>query len=174
MKRAFIVCGPESCGNRILTRILVAAGCYGDGKISQRLDYKEPAADLIVWARSFPHAGRWPNLVKMIAKLEMQGYEVTALVPTRDWFATAISQVEAMHVPTLEWSDHNQQAAYKRIFAELDTAGVPFIVVHYDSLVHRPQRYIKALMAWLDLPMPETHERIIDATEKRYAQTQRD
>jgi LPS sulfotransferase NodH len=37
-KRAFLVLGPESSGTRLMTKLLMVAGCYGDDGHVQRLD----------------------------------------------------------------------------------------------------------------------------------------
>ena len=70
MKRAFLVLGAESSGTRLVTRLLIAAGCHGDGGHQQPFDKWQAASspfdgkDPIVWRRSYPWTEYhlWPNL----------------------------------------------------------------------------------------------------------------
>ncbi|MEM6700174.1 MAG: hypothetical protein AAF599_17350, partial [Bacteroidota bacterium] len=124
-KRAFLVLGAESNGSHLVTDILINAGCIGhagnhvpwqpNNKVLHRgikkpWEYKFPT-DLqpwdkkmptnenpIVWRRSIPHGKQWINLTKMILDLKERGYQVKAIVVTRDSYAALQSQLKWQHV----------------------------------------------------------------------------
>lgn len=103
MKRCFVVCGPESAGNRLLAAHLQRAGCHGNASTEQ--DYfpgKESPAFVI---RSLPHGEEWPDLKALKRKLERRDYRVTFLVTVRDPFSLVRSQLARGH----------QDCAYKAI-----------------------------------------------------------
>lgn len=157
-KRAYLVLGPESSGTRLMTKLLISAGCWGDDGHEQRLDGMNREAlvrlgpPLIVWRRSVPHAGEWPNVAGLVSGLRDCGYSVTALVMSRDWHATACSQLAAPHAETVAEALANIQRAYRDIFAGLD--GVPYEVVNYEALVLHGRPVLRYLMRRLGLDEP--------------------
>lgn len=155
--KAILVVGGESTGTRLMTRILCGMGFYGDGDHAQRLDSVIPQYPSIVWRRSVPHAGVFPPLNEMAEKLRGMGYEVSALVMTRDWHCTAKSQVAATHVKTEEQALANLRKAYAHIYEQLK--DVPFMMVSYEALVLRPEKVI-----WQALGLPTVN----DENEKWY------
>ena len=165
-RRAFLVCGPESSGNRLMTRLLVAAGCYGDGAHFQRLDRAIPVHEhQIVWMRSVPHAHEWPDLSGMVHQLRGLNYTVQVVVMSRDWTAVARSQVAAGHAPDEATALSNIREAWRHIFTHLNLVDVPYVVVNYESLVQRPSAALAGVMALFGLPLPE-HEYIYDGNVK--------
>ena len=97
---AYLVLGPESSGTRLMTRILIAAGCAGYDGHDQVFDTALPIADgrPIVWRRSVPHRREWPEIGWMLRLLCEQGYTPRIVVMARDWYAMARSQASAGHV----------------------------------------------------------------------------
>ncbi len=168
MKRSCLVCGPESSGTRLMTQILIAAGCDGDGGHGQRWDTRDPGSDVIVWRRSFPHAQQWPSIPKMADRMRGLGYEVTVVVTTRDWYPMCRSQVKAGHVGNVEQALENLQMAYPLIFGGIAMAKVDFVVVSYEGLVQRKRAYLERLMPLLGLPTPEVE--LYDANSKWYGE----
>lgn len=155
-KRAFLVLGPESSGTRLMTKLLIAAGCYGDDGHEQRLDCAIPADEpLVVWRRSVPHRKEWIRVREVVARLSDAGYSVTAIVMSRDWHALGLSQVQAPHVADVETATANAQRAYCLIFGSLSATNTPFEVVNYEAIVSRPQATVAALMRRLGLAEPE-------------------
>jgi LPS sulfotransferase NodH len=173
MMKAYLVLGPERSGTRLMTRILIASGCFGDDGHDQRLDKSLPdpeMAPVIVWRRSLPHRQEWPNLQVMINSLRGKGYDVQAIITPRDWFAVAQSQVSENLVSDVDVSYRHQQRAYSTIFAELMLNKVPFVVVSYEHLVQRPKPVITRLMEYLGLPaLLATGVEVYDGNEKWYA-----
>lgn len=157
--RAVLVMGPEASGTRLATRILVAAGCQGDEGHEQRWDAglpvrvpSMPEGAPLVWRRSVPHGGRWPDLVTWIQGVRDRGYAVQAVVTTRDWRCMVESQVLAGHVRTPGQAKGNIERAYDSIFGALGLALAPFVTLSYESLVQRPERVQVWLAETLRLP----------------------
>lgn len=175
MARAFIVLGPEDSGNRMMTNLLVTAGCEGKAgykiPFDQPFDYEIPAPEKdIVWLRSVPHCGSYPAIANMIRDVMDKGYEPQVIIMVRAAWVVRKAQIKA-HDPRDE--DESQWAienAYLWIFSELQKAhdygyGVGFYMVPYSELVHEP-RALAALCALLELPVPEFEFR--NGNEKWY------
>ena len=132
--KAYLILGPESSGTRMMTEVLLAAGCTGDAGHEQRFDNTWPDGESpIVWRRSIPHAGEWPSIDRMIHHLRQSDYEVYAVVTMRDWSAMARSQVEHWN-HTFESAIENIRTAYPYIFSALLKFRVPYIMTSYESL----------------------------------------
>lgn len=167
-KRAFLVVGPESSGTRLVTRLLIDAGCHGSDKhFGQPFDSGIPDAppDLAVWRRSVPHNHRWPNITRMVNLLRNRGYSVQMIVTTRDWYAMIQSQVKAGHVTNMHHAYANLQRAYTHIFSN---SNVEYIILSYENLVQRPKEAIAALFHLINLEPPEKIEYIYDGNAKWY------
>ncbi len=150
-KCAFLVLGPESSGTRLMTRILIAAGCAGDDGHEQRWDAETPTVDKIVWRRSLPHGGQWPKLQTMLSCLYDANYAVQGLIMSRDWYAMSQSQVAAGHARNTDQAIWHSQQAYAKIFEALSAAFVPFEIVNYEALTQRPELTVARLLDRLDL-----------------------
>ncbi|MFP4344253.1 MAG: helix-hairpin-helix domain-containing protein [Anaerolineales bacterium] len=161
--RAYLVAGAESTGTRLVTQILLAAGCRGDRGHAQRWDTRLPEGETpIVWRRSFPHGDTWPLLKELLGYLGEAGYAVTVVVTTRDWWATARSQVRHGHAHDEAEALAHLQEAYRRIFAALEEQGGDYQVVGYEGLVQRPETVIPWLCEQLGLPTPARRPAIYD------------
>lgn len=129
--------GPESTGTRILTRILISAGCSGDGGHEQRFDEyipspREVGTD-IVWRRSVPHfeSEQMPSLRKMEDKLE--GYDTKLLLTSRSFYPTAKSQMRHRDdVSSVEEAYERIQNGYAHIFEQVENRD--FMMVTYEGL----------------------------------------
>lgn len=147
--KAFLVLGPESTGTRLMTQILISAGCQGDAGHFQKFDEYIPEVTPIVWRRSYPHFGNWPNLFVMLE--ELANYECHAIVTVRHPHATERSQVANKHVKTTKIARENVSKAYQRIFMSLSTSGTPFTVIPFESLMLHPAQSQYALFEMLGL-----------------------
>lgn len=155
--KAILVTGGESTGTRLMTRILCHMGFYGDDGHEQRLDSVIPQYPAIVWRRSVPHARQFPPLAEMAGQLSSMGYEVSALVMTRDWYAASKSQISAGHVASEDEAVINLRKAYHHICEQLN--GIPFQMVSYEALIQRPEKVV-----WRVLCLPT----VKDENEKWY------
>lgn len=171
MKRAFVVCGGESTGTRLVTAILLAAGCTGTSEHVQPYDTNPPTGELIAWRRSLPHSGHWPDLRKLITDLQARGYAVTLCVTMRDWFVASASQVAVGHVQSEEAALANLRRAYVEATDAAAATLVPYLLVSYESLIAQPMKATRALLTMLGLPMPPPGSLppIRDENIKRYA-----
>lgn len=151
-KRAFLVTGPESSGNRMMAAILSAAGCRGSGSTDSPYNDQLPAGESpVVIIRSFPHGGRWPNLRELIAQLQSCGYEVTVLVTARGPVALERSQVAAGHQVDGDGARQAIAEAYGRIFPALFASGTRWMLVPYEALVLNPDTAVPELLELLGL-----------------------
>lgn len=165
-KRAFLVLGPESSGTRWITRWLLHAGCVGSDDHEQPWDHALPTDEpLIVWRRSFPHGDYWPCMPLLVNGLRGMGYDVTALVVVRDWFAMSCSQGQFQ--PAEEIEGHIQDA-YRRIFTGLNDTDTPFIVVSYEAALLGLERFVNMLLHHLGLEATLTDCGAVNGNAKWY------
>lgn len=159
-KRAFLVLGPESSGTRLATKILTAGGCHGQAGNKQDLDTRPPVGNLVVWRRSVPHFHyhEWPDIGEMRRKLDAFGYDVSAVVTSRDWFAMISSQLKAGHQSDASIALDVIQRAYLHIFTHLKAEKILFVVCSYEAIVTRPWEYGLALLRMIDLPIEDKKE----------------
>lgn len=171
MTNAYLVLGAESSGNRLMTRVLIAAGCAGVAGAQQALDDAIPPADgtPIVWLRSVPHGRVFPDIAAHIHLLDAAGYCVRCVVMHRDFHAQTHSQVAARHVQTLEQAQMHVRLAYQRIYAALSETKCWYVALNYEALVQNPDAVMAWLLPMLDLPIPLLSEPIRNENEKWYA-----
>ena len=182
-KRAIIVAGPESSGTRLATRMLIAAGCLGEGGHKQAFDEDGPPAKLsganaIVWRRSLPHAGKWPSLSEMAHKCASRGYDVGFVVTVREWWAMALSQQANGHVPNKSRALENIQHS---IFFVLDearkfTPHPDFMVVTYESIILNPNMAVQSMTSHFGIKPKKgtgepSFERVENKNQKRYLES---
>lgn len=179
MTVAVLVMAPESSGNRVMTRLLIAAGCAGRAGADQVFDQGiPPATQPIVWLRSFPHGGRWANIPQMASLLRLQGYDVKAVVLFRDWNCQRASQVAVPHVVDDAHAKQRIREAYWHIFTGLARAGMlqEYVPVVYEALVAHPVEVLTGILEELGLPtdsVVESATQIVDADAKYYADSAR-
>lgn len=168
MGKAFLILGPESSGTRLVTRILIGAGCLGSSEHLQPFDHEIPSnRELIVWRRSFPHKGQWPNVPSLISTLQWRGYHVVGVVTLRDFSCMAKSQVRTHRPDTLREAISNIRKAYVTIFTGLGKN--PFFTVSYEELILRPALALESTCKLLGLEPTTDFEEIADGNEKYYA-----
>lgn len=153
---AVIVCGPESSGNRLLTSLLVQAGCKGCGHTSQPFDgpgfslaLPKDLPKKLVYFRSLPHGGVWIDLAADIGKLRSAGYNVSVLVTCRDQRAQELSQQQT-HERTASEYRANYRKAYLHAFSAIIATEAEYLMVPYSSLGR--QSYRNWLCGQLGLP----------------------
>lgn len=176
MKHAYLVVGPESCGNRLLAALLVRAGCVGSGSMAQPPlpVYEDP----VVIVRSYPHGNEWPDLRQIVPALRDRGYLCRVLVTVRDAYATAESQHRGQH-HSRELAAANIRRAYAEIFGQLAQLNVWYQLVTLESLVLHQAQAVRRLLEACDLPTGnlggeiivegQAYTRIEDPNGKYYA-----
>lgn len=145
---AYLVMGAESSGTRLMTRILITAGCFGDDGHEQRLDKSLSIANgqMLVWRRSFPHSGIWPDISRMVKRLEDAGYSTQAVVMCRAWWAMMPSQVRNGHVNNEAIALERIQQAYPNIYGQLEGLQLHYVVVPYEALAQYPMTTIRHMV----------------------------
>lgn len=156
MKRCFIVTGSESSGTRLLTQIMINAGCTGDAGHSQKIDDETPTADLIVIRRSMPHSGKWINLFEIAERMKSLGYVIHYLIIIRDWHATASSQMKN-HVETYAQGLTNIKKAYRSIFGNIILGEDNFTIISYEAIVTQ-DKYINKFLENFELKLEKEIE----------------
>lgn len=156
MAEAFLVLGPESSGTRMMTKILLKAGCLGEATHNQTWDHLHfPVGDQpIVFRRSIPHAKKMPDITSIVARMQYSGYDVSVIVTVRDWHAMALSQVSNRHVKSEKEAIMNIRSAYPHIFRFLDVMSngiVPYYIVSYESIVESDQS-INEMLSMIGVP----------------------
>ncbi|GIW80410.1 MAG: hypothetical protein KatS3mg105_2217 [Gemmatales bacterium] len=169
MTRCYLVCGPTSSGNRLVTRLLVAAGCAGKGDHYQPWDIPGqwdrvalPQADQqsVVLCRSLPHGveGCWPDLHCLLGDILASGYEPFVVVTVRDPTCSERSHV-LNHACAGDYC-----RAYRTIFSAI--GDLPWTFAVYESLLLGGLAAVNALLgrcglsALAELPEPVRNENI--------------
>lgn len=173
MKRAFLIAGPESSGNRILASLLVRAGVHGAGSTNQLYDRERlPDGSVSPVLTIIHHEIRGP-----ITAMRERGYEVTVIVMTRDPFAQEQSMVQRGHVPSIEAAHKLALETYAENFSTILELGVPYRVVSYDYLVTYPLTVLHRILLDLDLPFvvegpiywdDKPYDHVVDANARYY------
>lgn len=130
MKKAFLVFGAESSGNRLMKQILIDSGCYGD--TDKHFERIPKSKKLLVDGFSVPSNGHWLSITDKYVKLEGAGFKCFTIVMVRDWHATANSQVRQGRVEHWWQAYSNIVKAYPCIFRNIET---PYTVVSFDNLI---------------------------------------
>lgn len=96
MRQAFVICGPQSSGNRLLGAILVRAGCWGEGSTNQPKHISEIPSDTekIVWIHP-------PCLDTALTDLKTAEFDITTILIIREPEATCRSMVKVGFYPDL-------------------------------------------------------------------------
>jgi LPS sulfotransferase NodH len=153
--RCYFVCGPTSSGNRLVTRLLVAAGCAGLGDHQQPFDVLgdwnqielPPASNRpIALYRSLPHGkeGAWINLRRILKAIVRAGFEPFAVVAVRDQTCAERSH-ELNHACAGDY-----RRAYRDVFAAL--GRTPWTFAIYESLTLGGLPAVNALLKRCGLP----------------------
>lgn len=140
------VVGPESSGTRLMTRIMTEAGAEA-------------------LHRSFPY-GKKANGDRRWPEADVVEFGPDAVVwMSRDWWATAPSQIRAEHVEDIHEAWINIAEATYRVILLCKENDYPFYIVNYESLIQRPAPVVRNITSTLGLKMPDI-EHIVDGNSK--------
>jgi len=123
----------------MLTEAFIKSGCYGDCGIDQKMDDMNFSESLIVFRRSLPHGGIWPNLRYIIEKMKNAGYRIHPIMILRDKFYTVKSQVKNQHVANEIEAKDNIRFAIEYAYRNLAAVGLTPTVVLYEIFVKYPE-----------------------------------
>lgn len=157
-KRAFVVAGPEASGNRLVTAILVRAGCIGSGSTDGRLQHDLPVTEdpaVLIRHHLTP---------ELFGELAVRGYSTTVVVCVRDPGALHRSQVQAGHHETLELAQSETDACLRRAFAAVPPE-VSIHVMPYEALVLHREAAARRLVEQLGLDPARRGPLLIDGRQ---------
>ena len=186
MKRTILVAGPRSSGTRLMTRILVESGCFGDFTHNQRMDAfdigfptlnsemppydmaelmeESKPYDFAVIRRSYPHGAGFADVVALRESLTKHGFYLdTALWMFRNPDANAKSMLNQGHVATIE----DARASVKEALNHLPSiliSEVALYAVEFANLIQPP--YVKRLLERADIALTPKSDFVFDADSK--------
>lgn len=168
MVKAILVTGPEGSGTRLLTRLVIECGYAGDAGHVQRWDDLNfpPAKHPIVFRRSLPHGGSWPDLDDILGRWMALGYEPLVLATAREPVALARSQVAAGHVSSEDEARRHIYAAYAAV-GELFCSGWNVVLMPYEGLVVG-HKHLGEIFRNLGICERYNIENIYNGNEKHY------
>lgn len=153
MKRAFLVSGPESSGNRLVLSLLEESGCVNlTADAEPDWNALQPEGETIALMRSMPHGGRWDSIWRLVRHIESFGYTTTVLVPVRDNHCVADSQAEIKYAESYEDGLARVSRAYSHVIGACVLARLDYHLVPYESLVLHPKQAGNALLVLLGMP----------------------
>lgn len=170
-RNAYLVIGGESTGTRMVTELMIRAGCFGDSGHVQRVDgmIKEGRWDElnnimvrqpIVLRRSVPHDAKWFNIRREMVdpfteKLSFNERNLYFLVTTRDWFCASRSAAIAGHSSTPYTAIEKLREAYGRIGQFFLTFnGCEYYMVSYEGIIHYPHYAVPILYRQAEIHVP--------------------
>lgn len=186
-RKIYIVIGGESTGTRMVTKLMMQGGCYGEDEHSQFMDghVKEQRWDRIkkiietqpiVWRRSFPHDAEYPNISREMVEPLRQGCGLSDrdfyfLVTFRDWFPASRSAAIRGHSSTPYTAIEKMREAYIQIFQFFSRfPAIDFYMVSYEGLVTYPHFAVPIMyrQAELHVPIQKMPLLIKDISDKNY------
>jgi len=179
MKRSILVLGIERTGTRIVTKMIIDGGVWGDSNHEQRVNmaligkYLIPdEIETVVIRRSYPHNGLYPSINRLIYSMNTIGYPISDIVLTiRDTNFVIISQHKSDKILPFpaEIKDRDREKLFQKslkiIFEQLSKIKIPVTVISYEALVNYPQFIFNHIKDRLNLPkLPNTE--IFDGNKK--------
>ena len=164
MSKAILVFGPESSGTRVMTRLFINSGFYGQDNHSQNVDAHLDAVKLpqfiekndiqnIVFRRSIPHGGGHPDLSFLFSLFNMYFDDTRVVVTMRSFPTSALSQLNKMHSGDIDGAYKKIADAYLRIFDFLNHTGARYHIVEFGSLCNYPKTTLHCMAKRLGVSM---------------------
>ena len=162
MRKAIFVVGPESSACRMITNYFVRGGYSGDHGHSQPwddMDFRN-YPDRIVFRRSVPHGGRWPDIVGILQKMQMANYTPYGIFTWRDPRCMALSQVKAGHSGDTNEALDKIAKAVVHIDTAFEEIGWRPTPVHYEAFVKNEhyRRALSGLFTFVGSPTFEVYD----------------
>jgi hypothetical protein len=174
-RKAYIVVGPESSGTRVVTRLLVEAGCVGVYSHKQPLDAfvksgkysldKHGEDAKFVLRRSIPHGTGFPDLKQIEDRFKSHGCATTWILILREWTALALSKVGQGHARSLDQARAAIQPQYYYIFNFIGEHRPNFIFVDTSFMFVNPDRALRRLEQGTGLKF---NKKIINDADKKH------
>lgn len=178
-RTAYFVIGPESSGTKLVTKLLMNAGCFGSDEHQQPIDEALDndtffdrlfqGEEKIVVRRSWPHGidHKAPDVKGIFETLESKGYEVRFVVTMRSWPTMIESQIDAEQHASTRWEAYeNIVDATTKIFYWIKRLKAPFIIVNYGDLLRNKTVTLHWMLNALGLEYERGMEGIIDGEKE--------
>lgn len=147
MKRLFLVCGPESAGNRLVAVYLARAGVDIDAstneQLPERVTVQSRDVGLIVHHE--------PKLSRTVQLAQSFGRSVLMVVLVREYVANIRSMIARGHVDTAARAAERIRLSHLAALSAASRYGLPFVAVSYESLVLHPRETVENLLNALEL-----------------------
>ena len=168
MTTSIILFGPESSGTKLIERGLVEVGFQGvEWYVTEKEVYLPKGP--VVWRRSWPHGGVWPDTKLMVDRLKARGDEVIVITTSRDWWCSSISHTDHNHVETQQQAVANLTRVYTSLYKSLVEVNVPFTLVPYESLLQNGWIVLKKALSLIGYELKSLPtEEIVDNNTKYY------
>jgi hypothetical protein len=152
MKRIYLVLGAESSGTRVVTDMLIKAGCNGDSSHKQYFDNNEFSGDKCVFRRSVPHKQKTPCFGNIERRIQSQGYEPLVIVTKRSWYAMLRSQILRAHILDKKVSTalERTKKAYLDIYEFVRSAGYDYREFYIEEAI-KEEKYYKHFLSSIGL-----------------------
>lgn len=149
MKRAFFILGAEGAGTRCLTAAFVAAGCRGSAEHQQPMDDLDFSGEGdLVFRRSLPHGGEWPDLTTISQAMIAAEYYVFPVFIHRKTDYVVAHQlrtdrehngvVQAPYASTQEEAMDHIRCSWVEAYAFALGLCRPLLTVSYEAFVFSP------------------------------------
>lgn len=148
-KTAFLILGPQNSGTKMLTAAFIAGGCQGDAGHVQRFDTEPFTGEKIVFRRSLPHGGAWPDLIGITDRMRAAGYQVQPIYIERETAYLVAGQLrtdreeegklQAPYAYSERAALEDIHRAWNEYQALIEYLGVMSFVVPYASFTGNPK-----------------------------------
>lgn len=176
LKKAIIVCGPESAGNHLVASLLNSrseVSTPGDKDevhtlelLKTYVEHRYPST--IIVQRSMPCDKKWWSLEECVRLFRKYNYEISLIILSREWGAMARSQAHK-HIPkTIDEAVANIRDAYSYIFRQMIQLNLPFIIVNYEALILNKKMTLKYVRLFLDIEFNDSNIDVKNKNEKWY------
>ncbi len=164
MKKAFLVCGAQRSGTRMLTHAIAAAGAvylplnfgekFGDPHV--QLERAMKNHENVVLHFSLPKQQHWPDVEAFRKQLEQQGYAVRPVGIMRDWHANISSMMAPHFVSDRAHGEIQIRMAWKYL---LNTFPDDLLIVTYEAFAGSAD--VRKRILTVDLGLPKNPERLL-------------
>lgn len=150
MRRLFIVCGPESAGNRLVAAYLARAGVDIDASTADQRPDRSSTSDAGDAGLIVHHD---PKLTRAVEEGIASGRFVSLVVTGREYGALMCSMIDRGHVRDAAAATGRIRAAYIAAGRVADRYDLPMVPVSYESLVLHQAETVENMLTALDLPL---------------------
>jgi hypothetical protein len=151
----------------MMTHFFMGMGYEGDHGHSQPWDdmkFRE-YPDRIVFRRSVPHGGAWPDIVGILQKMQMANYTPYGIFTWRDPRYMALSQVKGHHVANTDEGLDNIAKAVVYMDTAFQEIGWRPTPVRYEAFIAN-EHYRSALHGLFTTGVGETPFKVYNGNSK--------